>query len=542
MARAIALFGVVFVLFICLVCASVKKRYPDPKTKIPPKPKAQKLNIDLLPPLQEVLESLGLTRFLKDFVKMGVTETRLLVRLSAMDFQLMAMDWDGVTKEEITRLKDEVAALIIKASVSDEPPVRPEVIERSKLTYGRVYMQNSVQSYEYVQASFGGHPPIGTFKLEVPYAFHGCSTINDDGSPVNYHGSVVAVMRGNCTFLQKAHNARNGNASALIIVNSEDRLESPSSGLGVDKNITDGMVTTLNSFSILTFSNTSWAKLRRSVDVNRQAGASTYIDIVPLKCKSGGVCAPLLEEEKQIQDEVSWGTMRVRITGHGGAQVRSFDFMTSNFGAVLPTHAPLELVLAEPLNACTSLVGGAPVEVGADGVPVPVTEEAGQHSPYANKAVLVHRGGCRFDAKALNVQEAGAALVVIVDVDDNPLQRVGGQQPQAGYVGMPSVIITAAAGDHLRGQLSPSTAGTSAVTVEVLPARDSSGADAWIELAFTDWSKEKEQLVMQLDGLIQKYTTLQQKGAAWGGEIIAWLNRRLKATVEGNKKSIDTDA
>jgi hypothetical protein len=104
---------------------------------------------------------------------------------------------------------------------------------------------------------------------------------------------------------------------------------------------------------------------------------------------------------------------------------------------------------------------------------------------------------------------------------------------------IPSVMVTAAAGEHLRAQLGGVD---TTVTVEVIPARDSAGADAWIELAYTEWSKEKAALVLQLEGLIQKYTHLQQKGATWGGEIIAWLNRRLKAAAEGGKKSIDTDA
>jgi hypothetical protein len=160
-------------------------------------------------------------------------------------------------------------------------------------------------------------------------------------------------------------------------------------------------------------------------------------------------------------------------------------------------------------------------------------------SKYQDKVVLVHRGGCRFDTKALHAQNAGARLVVIVDVDDNPLQRVGGMQPTSGFVAIPSVMVTAAAGEHLRSQLSGADA---TVTLEVIPARDSAGADAWIELAYTEWATETSALVMQFEGLIQKYTHLQQKGATWGGEIIAWLNRRLKATTEGGKKSIDTDA
>ena len=141
-----------------------KSRYPEPKLQQVKPKSTPKINIDLLPPLENVLESLGLTRFYNNFVKMGVYETRLLVRLSAMDFQIMSYDWDGITKEEILKLKEEIKSLIIQATVVEDV-IRPEIAERKKLTYGRIYMIDSVQSYEYISASFGGPPNIGKLKI-----------------------------------------------------------------------------------------------------------------------------------------------------------------------------------------------------------------------------------------------------------------------------------------------------------------------------------------------------------------------------------------
>jgi hypothetical protein len=55
-----------------------EKAKPTPK----PKSKPPKLNTDNLPILSEILSKLGLSRFNSNFIKMGVGETRLLVRLS----------------------------------------------------------------------------------------------------------------------------------------------------------------------------------------------------------------------------------------------------------------------------------------------------------------------------------------------------------------------------------------------------------------------------------------------------------------------------
>jgi len=141
-----------------------KRRYPEPKLKAADKPKGPKLNVDLLPPLDEILEALNMKRYFKDFIRIGVTDTRLLLRLTAMDFQLMSYEWEGISNGEINRLKDEIKTMIIRATVPDVV-IRPEFAERNKLTYGRIYMPDAVQSFEYITASFGGTAPIGQYSI-----------------------------------------------------------------------------------------------------------------------------------------------------------------------------------------------------------------------------------------------------------------------------------------------------------------------------------------------------------------------------------------
>jgi hypothetical protein len=297
----------------------------------------------------------------------------------------------------------------------------------------------------------------------------------------------------------------------MIVVNSEDKLEAPSSGLGIDRNVTDSMVLQFNKFPILALSNTTWSKLVMSVRLNKMVQSASFVDVVPLKCRPGGTCMPLLPEEKELQDEVSWGTARLRAydasnvgdvgdasiktddsTGSGSQQVevRSFEFLTSNYGSQLPTHHVIEVVFADLIDACSPIISlnntdllygsidptGEVIESKSSSSSSSTSSSSSSSSltsKYAGKAVAVHRGGCRFDIKALNVQQAGGLLLVIIDVEDNALQRLGGKQPEAGFVAIPSIIVTAVGGQFLHSVLDRDDG--SRVTIEVIPSRTSRG-------------------------------------------------------------------
>ena len=156
-------------------------------------------------------------------------------------------------------------------------------------------------------------------------------------------------------------------------------------------------------------SNTTYAKLNYSYETVKGSipGSSFAVSIVPLKCGTGGVCAPLVEEEKAIQSEISWGTLTLTTTGGGGSvETRQFDFLTSNFGGKLPDQ-PLTIRRAEPIDGCE------PIQ----------TLSEGKYST-SGIAVMVHRGVCRFDIKAVHSQEAGAQLMIAANAQDEALQRV----------------------------------------------------------------------------------------------------------------------
>lgn len=54
--------------------------------------------------------------------------------------------------------------------------------------------------------------------------------------------TLIVIERGTCTFLEKAVAAHGIGAAMVAVINNEDKLESPSSGLGVIREIKDHMV------------------------------------------------------------------------------------------------------------------------------------------------------------------------------------------------------------------------------------------------------------------------------------------------------------
>lgn len=150
-----------------------------------------------------------------------------------MDYRMMSLEWEGFTVEHLDKLKEETAVLLERATVTEQPSSsKADYTLRNKQKYGRIYIENSVQSYEFVVATFGGAPPLGKLPILIPDSQIGCEPVNvsQPNPNPNYERKVVVVRRGECSFLMKALNAKRFNASALIIVNTEDILEPPASG------------------------------------------------------------------------------------------------------------------------------------------------------------------------------------------------------------------------------------------------------------------------------------------------------------------------
>ncbi|CAE7714916.1 unnamed protein product, partial [Symbiodinium microadriaticum] len=355
-----------------------------------------------------------LTHRANQLAKLGVTETRNLLRLKKMDYQMMVsvqtccfellvtealqiFDWDDATAENDIKVMKEKAAELLEIATLKDDGKRPEEDERKKHRSGRLYFPGFVQSFEYISASFGQIPPVGAMPLVFAEPLDGCSP----AGAATYSGMMVFVTRGECTFLEKATIAFAAGAKMLIIANTVDKIEAVATGIGIDKNVTAEMVKPLDVFSVVTTSNTSVAPLLWAAREMRRRDGNAVMSgsAIPLKCAKGGHCSPVLEEETRLQTEVQWGRMKVAIGGRQDDD--SFDFLTSTYGGLLPADEPLRVV------ELTSLVSDKMMSLGCS--PLPAAVDVG------GAAVLVSRGGCRFDEKALHIQDLGATMVIVYD-------------------------------------------------------------------------------------------------------------------------------
>lgn len=222
------------------------------------------LDVSKLPGLEEILKEIGLSNRLRQIVKIGVTDTRLFLRMSNMDFSLMMMEWDDVTEEEIDIFKKKQEELLVIAL--KPPPPREDTTfldKRKKLVYGRIYLPDGPQSFEFVTASFGSSQmPIGPHQFIINYqpaSSLKVNTLSDIGESVpaldniltaltpetagcvpydrSLSGKILIVRRGLCSFLEKSKLAHASNASAMVVVNSDNSLESISSGYGVVREV-----------------------------------------------------------------------------------------------------------------------------------------------------------------------------------------------------------------------------------------------------------------------------------------------------------------
>lgn len=165
----------------------------------------------------------------------------------------------------------------------------------------------------------------------------------------------------------------------------------------------------------------------------------------------------------------------------------SADFLTSSFGGRLPLES-LPVIDLEKVVSDSTLATACS----------PISKEVSRHL-NSHFALLVRRGGCRFDLKVLNAQQAGARVVILYDPEDRALQRIGGLHPTEGYVDIPAIIIPLSAAVSV--QSSEKT-----VFVSLTPASDDTLSSKWIDVAYIVWEEDLSNRLIQLEGLIQKYS------------------------------------
>jgi len=474
----------ILILLLLLFCiGNGNNRFKKSTKKESSNPKVQPidLNVEGLPTLSEILNSLELSKYISRMGSLGVSDTRHLLRLLPMDYRMMIIDWD-MKEYEVEKLKLKVDELIQLATVAKKV-IAVDNSERKLLKYGKFVIENSVQSYEYISASFGTYPPIGGYEIIVSEPYDGCE-INDK---INLKGCIFIVKRGNCSFLTKATNAKKMNAKILLIVNNVDTLESPASGHAIDIEISDNQLNYVKDLPIISTSNTTWSKFM----YNSYYNIKSIGHAIPLKCHTNGICNAVTDEEKNIQHEVTSG--KITFYNNNNA-IYTTDYLTSIHGSVLLSDI-LPLFISNPIDACTPI------------------DKSNIITSSKKFVLLSYRGNCNFDIKAYNAQNIGASLLIIIDINDNPLQRIGGMQPLSGKIGIPSIIIPALSNDYITKYQNNN------ITIELTLANDSKISDAWMDIAITQWSLDKNELNLQVKNLKYKYSN--------HIDVVNWLDKKL---------------
>jgi len=436
--------------------------------------------------------------------------------MSSMDYRMLMIEGD-MSEDHINKLKIKIEELLVIATQEAPPKERPELEERLKLNYGRMYLPGFVQSFEYLLGTFGRSPELGLHDIVLADPDDGCLPHSDNNSSLT--DKIYVVKRGNCTFMHKATLAAYANASTLLIINNQDRIESFASGYGIDPNIKLPQVDFLNKITVAAVANSTWPKLEYAYNhFNEKLSAH----MVQLKCGTGGLCHPLLDEEKTILPEVSWGTITITMSSN----VQTFDFLASTFGGLLPTR-DFVIIKADPFDGCEEMTSDLKKAI------------TGLSSTAV--AILVTRGTCKFDVKAANVQAAGARLMIVTDPVDNCLQRVGGMSPETGFIGIPSILVTRPCADFLENNaksaieffMETSTDGSAISTSSLMTGKlnlgnDTYGADEWIDIAYTEWAEDADQKLLQIEGLIQVLLLLLLSSSSFINIIIITRNMQIQ--------------
>lgn len=112
-------------------------------------------------------------------------------------------------------------------------------------------------------------------------------------------------------------------------------------------------------------------------------------------------------------------------------------------------------------------------------------------------------------------------MMIVIDRNDNTLQRLGGQVPQSGYIGIPSIMVMNDFGRCIDQYALNERKIYQDMDVILEYGQGPEISDAWNQLAFTQWSKDIFELKNQLNELLEK------KFIAIDSSITAWIERKL---------------
>ena len=106
-----------------------------------------------------------------------------------------------------------------------------------------------------------------------------------------------------------------------------------------------------------------------------------------------------------------------------------------------------------------------------------------------------------------------------------------------GYIGIPSILVSKTAADAMYSNglqaISMTSSYDTATTVTLTPSTDASLATKWVDLAYTTFSEDDSDQLLQIEGLVEQYSSVMSN------DIIPWLRRRTDNIKARKLKSIE---
>ena len=299
----------------------------------------------------------------------------------------------------------------------------PTLVKRRTLTYGRMHIAGSPSSFQFKKARFGGELPTKAHEI----VFSGTADdTNKFGCKVTdgAEKSFLVVKRGECTYLEKVEMAEKSGAAGLIVVNTDNKaLFAMPAGYDMTPQESSelasipAVLVPLNALDVL-------------VHLEEQAPFARAA-LIPLECNDDG-CYPVYKTDFKFLSDNDASGGKIWVTDSGGGEW-GFDYVTSEFGSVLPESGGMVLVKSD---------GGK--NWGCENV-----QE--DDDDYDGKILLVERGGCSFFKKMLVLQELGAKLVVLADdAEGGNLVAIGAKTEEVGKLHIPVAMISKRDGKKMK--------------------------------------------------------------------------------------------
>ena len=364
--------------------------------------------------------------------------------------------------------------------------------------WGHIYMEDGATSFEFFRALFGGKYPCSKDGYEVAMAPLLTTVINDEKEPLAIgdgceepsndaaEGKIWVVVRGTCSFNDKAIVAEKAGAAGIIVVNNAPGLLRMPKGVlkqkkNFDLTIPAVMITDLEGRMLHKFLTRDPQQRIRIIGESSNKGKLTKVgECVTNNVQVNADGTTSTSEGSRAVKVVEGGVIHLDGTttkneNENGSKKKTYEFLRGMFGGPLP-RKPLPMIIAEPMDGCG-----------------PISNDV------IGKIVLVVRGSCMFTNKGTNVERAGASGMIVINRDTKDITRMWASENEIRAITIPSVMVTGTTGEILMQSVQDTPA--QGILLKASSVRGEHWSQVGRFFKVSDWPEdddEREELYLKL--------------------------------------------